>query len=412
MKSVIFTAIFALVVMSVRLSAADWPQWRGPHRDGVSAETGLLREWPEAGPKVLWKATGIGNGYGSVAVVSGTAYVTGSVDGKGVVTALATDGSKKWAHTYGPEHTGVYPDARCTPTVKDGLVYVVSGPGVVSCVKADSGDPVWQRDMVADFQGRPSIKWGFGESVLIDGDNVICTPAGSNVTCVALSRKTGKTVWKSRGLDQRHAMCSPVAMAHKGRRIIVTQLVRTIVGISADKGEVLWTFDMPQHRHHGDAVKTFTPVCADGAALVSCDSTKLGSVKLRIADDGKSVTKAWSQERFQARIAGAVLKEGRFYGASQQKWMAVDWGTGEVLIEAGAVAGGSRGSCIMAGDLLFCRGLSGWLGLVQVSKGEMKETGSFRVPGAPKEKHWSPLSLADGLLYVRQKNRLLALQVR
>ena len=404
-----FLTLSVLLSASIRVFPHDWPQWHGPNRDGVSAETGLLKTWPTNGPALLWKNTEVGNGYGSVAVADGSVYITGAIEGKGVLTALATDGKKRWAHAYGPEHTGVYPGARCTPTIHDGLVYVVSGPGVVSCVKVDSGDQVWKRDMVADFGGRPSIKWGFGESVLIDGNNVICTPAGSNVTCVALNRKTGETVWQSPGLDQRHAMCSPVLVEHGKRRIIVTQVVRHIVGLSANNGEILWKFEMLQDRHHHDAVKTFTPICADGHVFISCGRTKLGSVKLRLSNN----TPAWSQLRFQTGIGGAVLYNDRVYGhAGRAGWACVDWKTGKMLHESKEICGGSNGTCIAADGMLYCRGLNGRLDLVRILPNSFEVTGSFAVPGPANDKQWAHPTIANGVLYVRHREFLLALSLR
>jgi len=414
MKRTVLVAAFIFLSAFVRVPAADWPQWHGPNRDGVSAETGLLQEWPTNGPAIVWTNASVGNGYGSVAVADGTVYIAGAIDGEGRLTALTTDGKAKWTHVYGAEHAGMYPGARCTPTAHDGLVYVVSGPGVVSCVKAGAGDPVWKRDMVADFNGRPSIKWGFGESVLIDGDRVICTPAGSNVTCVALNRKTGETIWRSPGLDQRHAMCSPVLLEHGKQRFIVTQVVRHIVGLSAKNGELLWTFEMLQNNHHDDAVKTFTPICADGHVFVSCGGTKLGSVKLRLSDDGRSVTAAWSQPRFRTGIGGAVLCQGRLYGvAGREGWACVDWQTGGVLhVSDGVLGKKRRGACIVADGMLYCRGLNGRFDLVRILPDRLVPAGSFTVPAPPKDKHWAHPAIANGVLFVRHKGTLLALDCR
>ena len=396
-----------------KTSRRGWPQWRGPNRNGVSTEAGLAEAWPANGPPVLWKAESLGNGYGSAAVAGGTVYVAGSVGGEGRLTAITTAGKARWTCDYGPEHAGVYPGARTTPTVAGEFVYVVSGTGVVSCVQAASGELVWRKDMVSAFGGRPTSKWGFGESVLVDGDRVICTPGGKEVTCVALDRRTGDVVWKSPGLDQRHAACSPALVKHGGRRIIITQLVRHIIALSADTGKRLWEFEAIQDGHHDDAVKAFSPVCADGYVFTSCRRTKLGSVRLQMADDATAVTTSWSQPRFVTGIGAALLHNGRLYGALEQRgWMCVDWKTGEALHESREIAGGSSGACIAAGNLLYCLGLNGRLDLVKITPDGLEVAGTFIAPGAPKDKHWAHPSLADGVLYVRHKATLLALDVR
>ena len=361
---------------------------------------------------LLWKATGLGNGYGSVAAVGGTIYVTGEADGKGILSALTATGKRKWTCVYGREHTGVYPGARCTPTVFDGRVYLVSGTGEVCCVGAAEGKLEWSRDMVADFGGRPSIKWGFGESALVLEDHVICTPAGKDVTCVALDRRTGEVAWKSRGLDQRHAMCSPAVLEYGQRRMIVTQLVRHIVGLSAEDGEILWRFEYIQDRHAEDAVKTFTPICADGRVVVACGRTQLGCVCLKATEDGRSVTPLWSKPGLHTGTWGAVLCDGRLYGAfGKGRWLCLDWSTGAVLHESDAIVDGRRGACVLAGKNLYCRGQNGRLDLVRLTADGLKVMGSFTIPASPTDKHWAAPALADGVLYIRHKDALLALDV-
>ena len=134
------TSAFAQVAATG--SATDWPQFRGPNRDGKSIETGLLAQWPEGGPKLLWSATGIGIGFSHVSV-AGLVYVTGLVGTDGVLRAYTLDGKLQWEAKYGPEYTKDHPGARTIPTVSDGLVYVMSGLGTLSCFEAANGKPVW-----------------------------------------------------------------------------------------------------------------------------------------------------------------------------------------------------------------------------------------------------------------------------
>ncbi|KKL20467.1 hypothetical protein LCGC14_2455180, partial [marine sediment metagenome] len=182
---------------------SEYPQWRGADRDGKSAETGLLKEWPEGGPKGLWSVEGLGKGYGTVAVAGGTVYVTGLTGRTGTLFAYDLDGKLKWKKDYGSEWSKSgrmsFPGSRTTPTVHDGLVYVHSGMGQLACFDAKSGKKKWAVNTLQQYKGR-NINWGISESVLIDGDNAICQPGGPDAAVVAVNKKTGKTVWTSKGL--------------------------------------------------------------------------------------------------------------------------------------------------------------------------------------------------------------------
>jgi len=178
-------------------AAGDWPQFRGPHRDGRSDEKGLMAQWPEGGPKILWRVEGIGKGFSHVSVAGGLVYVTGLVGKDGVLRAYTLDGKLKWDAKYGPEYDKTHPGARTIPTVCDGLVYVMSALGRLSCFDAADGKPVWSVNVFERAEAK-EIQWGYAESVLIDGEKVFVTPIGRKAAMLALDRKTGKPIWASR----------------------------------------------------------------------------------------------------------------------------------------------------------------------------------------------------------------------
>ena len=191
-----------LLLVSATALGEDWPQFRGARRDAKSAETGLLRTWPDGGPKLLWTATGLGKGYSQPVVADGQVYVTGMVGKTGKLFAFDLAGKPKWTEPYGKEWTKRYPGVRCTPTVDEGFVYVVSSLGELVCRDARTGQEQWRVNVMKKFKGGTG-QFGFIESLLIDGQHVICTAGAADVVMVALDKRTGQTVWKTPGLTDK-----------------------------------------------------------------------------------------------------------------------------------------------------------------------------------------------------------------
>lgn len=272
----------------VRLAAAknDWPQWRGPNRDGVSAETGLLKEWPEGGPALLWKAKGLGGGYSSVVVAGGKIFTMGNVKGgESLVAVSAKDGSPLWtlklAGGGGPN---------CTPTVDGNLVFGLTSGGVLGCATTD-GEEVWNKDFGKDFGGGMMSGWGYSESPLVDGDELICTPGAKSAILAALSKKTGETIWKaampsdigSHGGDGA-AYSSVVVSNGAGVKQFVQLVGRGIVSVSAETGKVLWTYNDVAN----STANIPTPL-VKGDYVFCSSGYNTGSALLKLSKDGKGV---------------------------------------------------------------------------------------------------------------------------
>ena len=221
-------------------SGADWNQFRGPNRDGKSTETALLKEWPEGGPALLWSCEGLKEGYASVSVVDGIIYTTGmNEENQGCLFAIDNKGKLQWKKEYGPEWTGSYPGTRTTPTVDEDRIYVISGLGRLSCFSLKTKELVWKVDTLEKFQGK-NITWGISESVLIDGDKVICTPGGQQATIVALNKHTGETIWATKELSNLSAYCSPIIVNHGDKRLLLTMVEKLFVCIDSQSGKLIW----------------------------------------------------------------------------------------------------------------------------------------------------------------------------
>ncbi|HUQ68067.1 MAG TPA: PQQ-binding-like beta-propeller repeat protein, partial [Planctomycetaceae bacterium] len=220
----------------------DWPQHRGPHRDNISKETGLLKQWPDNGPPVDWKTDGLGEGYSSVAVVGDTIFTLGTRGREEALFALdAANGSVKWSTPLGrifQDGTGNGP--RGTPTVDGDRVYALGGHGDLVCANTESGDVVWKMNILQEFGGN-NIVWGISESPLIDDDRLICTPGGRQATMVALNKLTGKPIWRSaiQG-NPSAAYSSPIAINVGNVRQYVNFVHTAVVGVRASDGEPMW----------------------------------------------------------------------------------------------------------------------------------------------------------------------------
>ncbi len=384
--------------------AADWPQWRGPGRDGLSTETGLLKKWPEAGPRLLWTARDIGKGFSTVAVADGLVYATGLTGQDDTIFAFDLAGKLQWKRNCGPGWSKSHPGVRSTATVDGGLVYVMTGGGTLACFDAKTGAPEWSVDTVKEFGGA-APKWGFAESVLIVGDAVICTPGGSEGTVVALDRKTGETLWASKGSGERSGYCSPILIERGGRQLIVTMTERSIVGLDAGTGEVLWT-----HEHVNKwNVNANTPIHENGLIFVTSGYGK-GSEALQLSPDGTSVEKRWTDKKLDCHHGGAVLVDGHVYASASKgkKWICLDLATGKAMHEAQGVG---KGSVTYADGMLYCYGESGRVGLVQAKPDGHNMVSSFSVDQGSGE-HWAHPVVSGGRLYIRHGDVLMAYEVR
>jgi outer membrane protein assembly factor BamB len=396
----------AVLLASVWAAGADYPQWRGPDRDGKSAETGLLARWPDGGPKLLWSVDGLGRGYATVAVADGTVYVTGLIGTQGVLFAFDLDGKPKWKKEYGPDwaKTGgnSYPASRTTPTVDDGLVYVHSGMGQLTCLDAGTGDRKWSLNTFRKFRGR-NITWGLTESVLIDGDRLICQPGGRDAAVVALHKKTGKTIWTSKGLSDRSAYCSPIVVERGRRRLIVTVTANAIVGLDAKTGSPLWQ----RAYRNRYSVHAVTPVYRDGIVYVT-SGYGLGGVALKLSDDGSKFEELWRDRKLAVHHGGVVELDGYVYGANEKGWVCLELASGEVKHQYRGVG---KGSVTWAHGKLYCYGERGMLALVKATPEAFKTISSFRVTLGD-GKHWAHPVVAAGRLFVRHGDVLMAFDVK
>ena len=283
--------VWLIIGVSVLLSYSQVDsQWRGPNRDGVYPNETLLKKWPAAGPKLLWSANGLGEGYSSAAVTDKRVYITGMTEGRGYLSAFDVSGVMVWKSTYGPEWDDGHDGARTTPTVVGDRIYLVSGEGLCVCFDT-TGKRKWFVDLIGKFKAR-NLKWGMTESVLVDGDRVFCTAGAADAMMIAFDRHSGKPIWKIKGNGEKSAYCSPCIVKHGNLRLLLTMTGESVVGLNADTGAYLWRY--PHVTRHD--INPNTPLYHDGC-VYTVSGYGTGGQMFKLSPDGKKMDLIWTQKK-------------------------------------------------------------------------------------------------------------------
>lgn len=349
----------------------------------------------------MWSLKGIGKGYSSPAIANGMIYVTGLVGKNGLLKAFDLNGNFKWKKTYGGEWSKAMPGVRCTPTVNEGRVYVISGLGKVVCFDAKSGDEIWAVDAVEDYNGKYGL-WGVAESPLIDGGNLICTPGGDEATVMALDKITGRVVWKCAVKGQKNACCSPILIHRGGRRLIVTMLDDYTIGIDAQTGRLLWKDVHDEYQQDTTEINPVSPVYHDGC-IYTTSGYDDGSAMLQLNADGSQITRKWIETTLDCHHGGVVLVDGYIYSSNWYSvfnggWVCLNWAMGTEMYHN---KWNSKGSIIYADGMLYCYDEKrGEVALVKPDPAGFKPVSSFTVSFG-KGMHWAHPAISDGRLYMR-----------
>ncbi len=386
------------------MSAAEWPQWRGILRDGKSAETGLLKQWPEGGPKLLWKAQGLGEGYSSMSIAAGRVYTLGQRGDVEFVLALdAATGKKVWETAIGGPYRERRGDGpRGVPTVEGELLWTLAADGSLACLNAKTGAKVWSLNAVKDFGGSVP-HWGYSESPLIDDDRVIFNAGGTGTAVVALNKNTGKLIWKS---QSDGAAYSSAILASVGKtRQVLTFTSKGAMGVRADNGELLWRYDNVANRTANIA----TPIFRDGQVFYS-SAYGTGAALLKLASDGGGVTanEVYFTREMMNHYSSSVLVGDMLYGFSNAILTAMKFGTGEVAWKDRSVG---KGSVIFADGRLYLLGENGTVALAEATAEGYKEISRFSFVKSERPA-WAPPAISDGKLFIRDQETMYCHAIR
>lgn len=397
----------ALVVAAAEPLPPHWPEFHGPNRDNLVPETGLLKQWPEGGPKLLWKFAECGKGYACVSVADGRLYTSGDFGEDEYVLALDLNGKLLWRTPNGKAWKGAQPGARTTPTYRDGAVYHLNAHGDLAALDARTGRKLWTVNLVERFDVDLGL-WGFTENLVVEGDKVLCLAGGKRGRVVALDCRTGATRWANTSLTDRAGYSSPVVVTHAGVRQYIALARSTVLSVEVETGKTLWV-----HEHKGFCDQNVTtPIYHDGTVYVT-SGHKAGGRKVKMAGDGKGVTEQWFQTDLDNCHGGVVLLGGYLYGSGcrlyQRGLMCVEYATGKTLYNAREIG---KVSITYADGLLYCLGNDTTMALVDISPQRARIVSRFQPPWTKEPPCLSHPVVCGGRLYLRHLNELLAYDIK
>jgi outer membrane protein assembly factor BamB len=420
--------LLAFLAVAGPALAGDWPCFRGPNHDGVSKETGLLKQWPKAGPALVWQTDKAGRGYAGMAVVGGVVYTMGSRENMEYVLALDAKGQPLWEAKIGPVHdwgaNNWSHGPNGTPTVDGDLVFAVGSQGVLVCVSKKDGKPLWSKDLRKAMAGEVNpvgggaekLGWGYCWSPLVDGDKLIIAPGGPKGLLAALDKKDGKVLWQTKGVPDQATYGSPAAATLGGVRQYVYVVQTGVVGIDAKDGSLLWRYK--REEPYNDVVCA-TPVVSDGLVYVSVGYSGSGAVCIKPTAAGKEFKAEvkYDVREIGNKQGGVVLVKGKLYGYNQDRaWMCQDLVTGKLPWPKKRQAL-KAGSVVAADGRLYVLSDEGEVAMLDASPAAFKLLSKFTLPKLSTLRKtgghvWTHPSLSDGKLYLRDQELIYCYQVK
>ncbi len=404
-------------------SSPSWPVFHGPKGDNISTDTGLLKSWPEGGPKLLWKTETLGNtefpGYSGVTVADGMLFTTGNAktdgqtdkDAHSYVFALdAATGKQLWQYDNGPAWTGHYPGDRSTPTVDGDRVYALSAMGRLACLEAKTGKEIWAKDVVKDYEVKLPT-WAYAESPVVDGDKVVVWPGGKKAAAVAFNKLTGEEIWATPGVDELGNYATMAIFEQDGLRMYGNMTQKGFLIVNAKTGEQLAYHAHPT-KHDINATM---PFYSDGKILLSSGYATTGTVllKLTVADGKVALEQLWQEKKLDNQHGGLIVVDGCIYGSSHHYkggiWLCLKWEDGSIAWEERGVR---QGSVSYADGMLYCMSeKDGTVALVKATPEKYEEVSRFVLPEEGAGLYWAHPVICGGKLYLRHSQFLYCYDV-
>jgi outer membrane protein assembly factor BamB len=417
---IVFGALGLSICTASVARCEDWPTFRGPQRTGVSPDTNLLTAWPESGPKLVWESAGAGRGYASVAVAGDKLFTLGD----GLSTQGGEDeylsgydratGKQLWATKTGPAWKEMQPDwhnSRSTPTADNGMVYVITPKGVLVACQANDGKEVWRKDLAGEMGGKKADPWGYSESVLIDGNQLVCTPGGEKATMVALDKTTGNVIWTAVHPGDIGAGHASIVISTVGsKRVYVQTTGSAVLGVSADDGKLLWSYPIPK-----TTAVIPTPIVRDDLVFASIGYNTGGALLQQIPGPSGEVTVKeiyGLNTKLSNKHGGVVLIGDHVYGDSNDSGtpFCADLMTGEIKWKGRGP--GEKSIAVVGGNgMLYMQFQNGVLALVKADPESYTVVSQFTIPGSGKRPSWAHPVISDGKLYLRSQDQLFCYDI-
>ena len=399
LSGIVFLFLFSAEAMAQ--PGANWPQWRGPNRDGISKESGLLKQWPAEGPPLVWKAVGAGRGYSSFSVASGKLYTLGLRGDREFVIAFdIANGKEAWATAHGGKFENDRGDGpRGTPTVDGDRVYALGGNGDLSALDARTGKIVWSKNVLKEFGGS-NIQWGISESPLVMGNKVLVNAGGRNASIVALNKDNGNVMWKSQSDEAGYSSAIPLQI-NGGTQVVFFTAARAL-GLDVNDGRLLWEYARPSN----NVANVATPIARGNRIFISSDYGTGGGV-VEIKEDNKAQEIYFTKD-MRNHHSSSVLVGDYLYGFSSAILTAMRFDSGEIAWRDRSVG---KGSLVFADGHLYCFSENGVVGLVEATPAGYKEKGRFRI-AQDSLPTWTHPVVAGGRLYLRDQDTIYAYDVK
>ena len=396
-------SVIWLVSVALLATAADWPQWRGLNRDGISPETGLLGSWPASGPRLVWKAQGLGEGYSNLAISQGRIFTQGQRGRAQFVIALnKASGRKLWQTPAGKSYRDSHGSGpRSTPTVDGDRVFALSADGTLVCLETSTGNTVWSLNIVKKFGGRiPG--WGVSGSPLVDGNRVIVNPGGRGASIVALDKRNGTVLW--RALSDPPGYSSPIAAQVGETRQIIVFTGASAVGLQAETGNALWRY----RRVSNGTANIATPIFRDGHVFLSSDyGTGCALLKLTSQNGSWRPQEVYFNRNMRNHYSSSVLVGDHLYGFSSSVLTAMHWKTGAVAWRDRSVG---KGTLAYADGNLYLASEDGVVGLAEATPAGYREKSRFQISRGSVPMRAVPV-ISGGRLYLRDQDTLYCFDI-
>lgn len=405
--------LVVLFTLSSILVDAQIIQFRGPNRDGIFPETNLLKQWPNEGPKTIFVAEGLGKTNSSTIATTDKIYTTGNIDSMEYISCLDLEGNILWQKPYGKAWKNSFPEARCTPTLENNRLYMISGMDDMVCMDATSGELIWNINLHEEYQSDWDM-FGVSESPLLVDDKIIASIGGKTAMVIALDKQTGELIWKSESMNAKRSNMTPTLIDHCGKKYIITSNQTHVLSLDAESGEIMWTFHHNVLSPNGDnsTILTNIPTYKDSCLWISSGWDTKSSM-LEISPDGRSVEEKFTDQTFDNQNHGVVLVGDYLYGSNftgrqSGKWLCMNWDTGEIIWIGDFQ---TKGPIIYADEMLYLyEERRGNMALVKATEKKFEIISSFKVSHG-KGPHWARPSIYNGMLLVRHGDTLVAYDI-
>ena len=399
---VLCVVLTLLTLLTTNAWSAEWPQYRGMNRDGVSKETGLSKTWGAEGPRVIWKVP-LGEGYSGMSVVNGRIYTMDAQNGNEYVVCFdAVTGKEIWRSRSDATFINDQGNGpRSTPTVDGEMIYTFGAQSYLYAWSAKDGKKIWENDLKKTLGAKVPI-WGVSSSPLVEG-NLLILPVGGGESnaVVAFHKKTGALVWKSETDEPGYS--SPLAVNLNGIRQIIIFSGTMLLSVSPTDGKVLWKYPWKTNWFVNSAMPIFVP---EDKIFISTSYDR-GAALLRVRNSGGevSVEEIWLSKEMKNHFNSSVLHEGYIYGFDNAVLKCIDANTAE---EKWRKSGFGKGSLILADGHLIVLSERGGLVIVEAAPAAYKEKARAQVLQG---KCWTQPTLSEGKLYLRNQKQMICIDL-